>query len=573
MDKRVSGSLNESGARVINDSVIDASVIDASIPAAVRALTKIYGAITAVDQISFTLKPATTVALVGGNGAGKTTTIAMLLGLVMPSSGEVKVFGAEMSGNRGLVAHRLNFQSPYVDLPARLTVKENLTVYAGLYCIANAAERIAYIAEDLQIKPLLDRPNGKLSAGQKTRVGLAKALLNAPELLLLDEPTASLDPDTADWIRRKLKYYAHARGATLLVASHNMAEVERLADRVILLHAGRILEDETPARLIEIYGRGTLEDVFLDVVRTRGKQAPKRPEKVLAPERKESVKRLGETIASGVEPVLLPPTGFYPSLRRIGALVERYIYLLRSSGVRLVEFVYWPFLQMLTWGFLQKYLALTTSALAQAAGALIGSVLLWEILFGSKLGFSTAFVEEVWSRNLGNLLTSPLRPYEFVAALSLWSVIRLVSMIPVAIAASVIFGFNLLDLGLPLVAFFAVLVLTSWSLGLISAGVILRYGLGAEGLAWSLPILLLPICSVFYPVSVLPNWLQPVALALPPTHVFEGMRSILLNGTFDATDLWWAISLNAVYLLMGYVTFGWFLASARVNGTLLQLGE
>jgi ABC-2 type transport system permease protein len=242
--------------------------------------------------------------------------------------------------------------------------------------------------------------------------------------------------------------------------------------------------------------------------------------------------------------------------------------------VRLVELIYWPFLQMLTWGFLQKYLAGTQNPYAQAAGVLIGSVLLWDILFRSKIGFSTTFIEEMWSRNLGNLLTSPLRPYELVAALSLWSVIRLgVSMVPVAFAAFFIFGFNLLDLGLALAAFFCVLVLTSWSLGLISAGVILRYGLGAEELAWSLAFLLLPLSCVYYPVSALPGWLQPVALALPPTHVFEGMRSILLHNTFDATDLWWALGLNAIYLAIGYATFNWFLGRARVNGTLLQLGE
>jgi ABC-2 type transport system permease protein len=240
----------------------------------------------------------------------------------------------------------------------------------------------------------------------------------------------------------------------------------------------------------------------------------------------------------------------------------------------LVELIYWPFLQMLTWGFLQKYLAGTTSPLAQGAGVLIGSVLLWDILFRSKIGFSTTFIEEMWSRNLGNLLTSPLRPYELVAALSLWSVIRLgVSMVPVAIAAYFLFGFNLLDLGLPLAAFFAVLVLTSWSLGLISAGVILRYGLGAEELAWSLAFVLLPLCCVYYPVSVLPGWLQVIALSLPPTHVFEGMRSILLHHTFDPKELWWALSLNAVYLFVGYLTFSRFLASARVNGTLLRLSE
>jgi ABC-2 type transport system permease protein len=278
--------------------------------------------------------------------------------------------------------------------------------------------------------------------------------------------------------------------------------------------------------------------------------------------------------ARGADPIILDPTGLGASLRRIVALLERYLYLLRSSGIRLIELIYWPFLQMLTWGFLQTYLAGTTSPLVRGAGVLIGSVLLWDILFRSKIGFSTTFIEEMWARNLGNLLISPLRASELVAALSLWSVIRLsVSMIPVAFAAFVIFGFNLLDLGLALAAFFAVLVLTSWSLGLISAGVILRYGLGAEELAWSLAFLLLPICCVYYPVSVLPGWLQPVALALPPTHVFEGMRAILLEHRFDASDLWWALGLNAVYLIIGYVIFSRFLASARVNGTLLQLGE
>jgi len=258
-------------ARTIDKAGGGASELE-RLPVVVRGLSKRYGAVTAVDHISFTIEAGTTVALLGGNGAGKTTTIAMLLGLIQPSAGEVRVFGADMSRNRYDVAQRMNFQSPYVDLPARLTVRQNLVVYSGLYGVANAQERIASVAAHLQIDTLLDRPTGKLSAGQKTRVGLAKALLNAPELLLLDEPTASLDPDTADWIRHKLKDYARTRNATLLIASHNMAEVERLADRVILLQSGRIIEDGTPKALIESYGRATLEDVFLDVVRGRTAQ-------------------------------------------------------------------------------------------------------------------------------------------------------------------------------------------------------------------------------------------------------------------------------------------------------------
>lgn len=276
----------------------------------------------------------------------------------------------------------------------------------------------------------------------------------------------------------------------------------------------------------------------------------------------------------GSQPLLLPPDGLRPSIMRISAMIKRYTYLLRSSGVRVIELAYGPFLQMLTWGFLQRYLAVTPGPLARGAGVLIGSVLLWDILFRSKIGFSTTFLEEMWARNLGNLLTSPLRPYELLMALSVWSVIRIgISIGPVVVAAYFIFGFNLLDLGLPLVAFFAVLMLTSWSLGLLAAGIILGYGLGAWWLAWSLVILLLPLCCVYYPVSVLPEWLQPIALMLPPTHVFEGMRSILLNNTFDPTQLWLAMGLSVVYLFVGYAAFSRFLAIARVNGTLLRLGE
>jgi ABC-2 type transport system ATP-binding protein len=247
---------------------------ESGVPAAVRDLTKVYGTVTAVDHISFTLAQGATVALLGGNGAGKTTTIAMLLGLVMPTSGEVRVFGADVSRNRGAVAYRMNFQSPYVDLPARLTVRENLTVYAGLYGVANMAERIAFIAEDLQIGPLLDRPTGKLSAGQKTRVMLAKALINRPELLLLDEPTASLDPDTADVMRSYLEGYQRRERATVLLASHNMAEVERLCSDVLMLKTGRLVDQGAPESLLARYGRANLEQVFLDIARTAARKRP-----------------------------------------------------------------------------------------------------------------------------------------------------------------------------------------------------------------------------------------------------------------------------------------------------------
>jgi ABC-2 type transport system ATP-binding protein len=240
---------------------------------AVDQLVKVYKTTRAVDGISFALEQGSITGLLGGNGAGKTTTIAMILGLVMPTSGSVRVMGAEMPRQRYQVLHRMNFESPYLDLPHRLTVRQNLAVFGRLYAVENLAGRIASIAEELALTEFLDRATGKLSSGQKTRVALAKALINAPELLLLDEPTASLDPDTADWVRAHLDRYRHHRGATVLLASHNMAEVERLCERVIIMNRGRIEDDDTPAHLLARYGRETLEEVFLDVARGRGEAA------------------------------------------------------------------------------------------------------------------------------------------------------------------------------------------------------------------------------------------------------------------------------------------------------------
>lgn len=236
-------------------------------PVEVRALRKAYGDVVAVDGIDFSLHSGSITALLGGNGAGKTTTISMLMGLVVPTSGEVRVFGADMARNRHKVLHRVNFESPYVDVPMRLTVRQNLGVFGRLYGVRDLSGRIAEVAEELRLIELLDRPYGKLSAGQKTRVSLAKALINEPELLLLDEPTASLDPDTADWVRGKLEAYCQMHAATVVLASHNMAEVERLAGRVIMLEKGRIIADETPQQLIERFGRTNLEEVFLAIAR------------------------------------------------------------------------------------------------------------------------------------------------------------------------------------------------------------------------------------------------------------------------------------------------------------------
>ena len=233
----------------------------------VSKLSKKFGDVRAVDNISFDVKKNSIIALLGANGAGKTTTIAMLLGLVVPSSGEISIFGIDILKSRYSALSRMNFSSPYVDLPQRLSVYQNLKVYAQLYGISNEKERLSVLADDLQLNDLLHRKYKTLSAGQRTRVMLAKSLLNNPELLLLDEPTASLDPDSADWIRHYLCDYRKRTGASIMLATHNMQEVERLCDHVLMMQGGRITDAGTPSELIEAYGRDSLEEVFLAVAR------------------------------------------------------------------------------------------------------------------------------------------------------------------------------------------------------------------------------------------------------------------------------------------------------------------
>lgn len=242
----------------------------------VEKLTKCFGAIRAIDGIDFTVESGTTMGLLGGNGAGKTTTLAILLGLLLPTSGKAIVLGADMRKHRYRVLPQMNFSSPYVDLPRRLTAAENLTVYARLYGVPDVRARLEELARDLDLGDFLHRPIGSLSSGQRTRVALAKALVNTPGLLLLDEPTASLDPDTADWVRGYLERYCEQTHATILLASHNMAEVERLCGNVAMLQKGRIVDRGSPKALIARYGSRNLEEVFLAIARRPGGPSGKR---------------------------------------------------------------------------------------------------------------------------------------------------------------------------------------------------------------------------------------------------------------------------------------------------------
>lgn len=260
--------------------------------------------------------------------------------------------------------------------------------------------------------------------------------------------------------------------------------------------------------------------------------------------------------------------------RRVYALILRYTYLLRSSWPRLLELIYWPMVEMLTWGFIQLYLAKSSGNIVFAVGTFIGAMLLWDILFRSQFGFSISFLEEMWSRNMGNLLLSPLRPLEFVAALMVMSLVRLfIAMTPVMVLAIWFFGFNYFSLGIAAVLFFINLVLTGWAIGLFVSGLILRKGLGAESFAWSVSFIMSPLACVYYPVSVLPHWLQHVAWSLPPTYVFEGLRALLIDHQLRYDLMATAFGLNVVAMIAAVFAFLAFLAAARTAGSLVQMGE
>ena len=259
---------------------------------------------------------------------------------------------------------------------------------------------------------------------------------------------------------------------------------------------------------------------------------------------------------------------------RVWAMLLRYLYILRSSWPRTIELLYWPTLQMLIWGFMSQFLRGNSSYVAQAFGVLLAAVMLWDLLFRSQLGLSISFLEEMWARNLGQLFVTPLRPYEWLLSLLAMSVIRVtIGVVPAMLLAIPLYHYSIFDMGLSLVAFLAVLMAMGWALGMAICGGILRHGMGAESLAWTVIFALAPLSCVYYPLTTLPAWLRPVALALPSTHVFEGMRAVLFQHTFRMDHFLAAVGLDLVLMAIGAAIFFVAFRDARRRGALMQMGE
>jgi ABC-2 type transport system permease protein len=261
-------------------------------------------------------------------------------------------------------------------------------------------------------------------------------------------------------------------------------------------------------------------------------------------------------------------------LRRIGFMGLRYLFLLRSSWTRIVELAYWPIMQMVLWGFMSQFLLTSPSPVIKTAGMLIAAVLLWDVMFRSNIGVAVSFLEEMWSRNLAQLFASPLRPYEWALSLLFISLVRtIIGVIPAAILAIPFYSYSIFDMGIPLIAFFMNLMIFGGAIGLVVSALVLRYGMGAESLAWVGIFLVAPISGIYYPISILPEWLQPIAWALPSAHIFEGMRAVLAEGVFRTELLINAIMLNVLYIGAGFTIFLYVFRLARIKGFLVQMGE
>ncbi len=278
--------------------------------------------------------------------------------------------------------------------------------------------------------------------------------------------------------------------------------------------------------------------------------------------------------SSPVSAARSPAFSLGESLSRMRAMLLRHLYLMRSSWIRLFDLMYWPLLQMVIWGFINTFLATQSSWVLRAGGLLIGVVLLWDVLVRGQFGMTLSLLEEMWSRNFANLFVAPLRPIEYAVALMGLSVIRsLIGIVPAALLAIPLFHYSIFDIGLPLVAFYAILMMTGWAVGLLMCAMLIRFGLAAESFAWASIFVLAPICGVYYPISTLPTWLQPLSWALPPTHVFEGMRAIMIDHVFRGDLMVSAVALNLVYIAGSLATLLFAFRSARERGQLLQAGE
>ena len=497
----------------------------------VDALGKRFGAVTAVDELSLTVRAGEIFGLAGPNGAGKSTVLHMLLGLITPDAGRIRIFGQEFPRDRHAILSRMNVASPYASLPGKLTVWENLTIYAGLYGVREPRQKIAALLALMGVEHLRDAVTSRLSSGETSRVNLCKALLNDPELLLLDEPTAYLDPQIAGRVRNVvLERPRRRRDSGLYLAQH-----------------GRAGEPVRPRRL---HGaRSADRDRHADGGDPRD---PARAAPHAGAERGVPARRRRS----------------WMSPRRIGAVILRHLYETRRNVDRVADTIYWPVLDVVIWGFFTVYLRQTDRLHPRVGTILLGGVILWGMFRAFQRDLAVGFLAEIWSRNIVNLFASPLTIAEYLTGLVIVNFGRAALGTGGAIVVAwLCYAADLTPNLSGLAPFLGVLVVFSLAVGVATTALIFRYTTRIQTLAYSIAGVLMPLSCVFYPVRTLPSALRPFALALPTTHAFEGMRHVLSGLGVPGREVALGYGLAAVYFAGAIVLF------RRVQGAALRHGH
>ena len=448
----------------------------------------------AVEDVSFHYRPGEIVGLLGPNGAGKTTTINMILGVLEPTAGRIAIEGLDLRADRSAALDGTNFAAVYAPLPGNLTVEQNLRVFGMIYAVENLTRRIEQLLVAYDLSQFRRTKAGVLSSGEQTRLGLAKAMLNRPRLLLLDEPTASIDPSAARDIRAGIAEVVESGRCGVLWTSHNMVEVEAVCDRVLFLSHGRIVLEGDPKTLPHLHGAETLDDLFVSVAH--------------------------ETLDEGLQPM---------SRSRVAAIVLRILYLYRGSPQRVFPIFVWVMVDILLWGFLTRYLNFGGAR----GGQFRRRAARRRALVGLSDPRDAGRDDGVLRGRLVAELPQFFRDARFASpnispgSSSPPSARALLSLVAMVVFAARAFGLSFLSYGVALAPFLAVLFLTGIALGVAAAALVLRLGPASEWLIWPIPMIVSPFAGVFYPVTVLPGWMQAIAALLPPSYVFEGMRAVV----------------------------------------------
>ena len=463
-----------------------------------RALTKRFKSVTAVDGLDLRVPAGARVGLLGPNGAGKTTTLLMLLGVILPDAGSVTLVGHELPRHRSKALGEVGFVAGYLPLPENLTVFESLEIFAGFYGIRRPGAVVRAAVERFGLGRLVERRGQELSSGQRTLVGIVKAVLHRPRLLVLDEPTASLDPDVALRVRAALLDVHREDGTALLVTSHNMREVEILCERVVILGARpdrgrRLAGGDRPA--VRDGGPGGRVPRGRRADRVRGRAA-------------------GD--------------GVVMSAHRIAVVVRRHWLVLWRSPHRWFEVGFWPLMDVILWGSLGVFVARQDTASRAGTAYLLAGIVLFHVLFQVQITATTGVMEETWTRNLLNVLTTPVTELEYVVAVGVFGLLKtLLAMAALTVTTIVLFGFDLSQVGWAVIPVAWILVLNGWALALLVIGLILRFGQSAEILTWGLNYVVMALSGVFFPVDALPPGLRSIAAVLPTTWAFSALRRAL----------------------------------------------